>query len=142
MTPSTLVLSTRDTAFAGLCEHLLVGAAELELLVTVSTVELLEVVRQHDPDLVLLDVDGHDLFAMRALASKLTIVSEARLVLASAYLSPGSPGLSALLSAVVASFVEKPRGAAALSLSEQGGADFVAALTNAGLTHARSARGA
>ena len=56
------------------------------------------------------------------------LVSQARLVLVSAYLAPGSPGLGALLQAVAGTFVQKPQGPASLSLADGDGPAFVAAI--------------
>ena len=131
MTPPTLVLATRDAAFAALCESLLDDGATFDLVVAASTVELLDVARQHDPDAVLLDVDGQDVAAIKTLASKVALVSEAWVILASGYLSPGSPGLTSLLQSIAGAAVQKPGGSASLSLVGEGGASFVAALEGA-----------
>ncbi len=131
MKPATLVLATRDTAFTALCEHALRDGTAFDLLVATSTVELLDVARQHQPAAVLLDVDGQDVAAVKVLAAKLGIVSEARLILTSGYLSPGSAGLSNLLQAIAATFVLKPQGATSLSLVQADGEVFVAALRRA-----------
>lgn len=131
MTPATLVLASRDAAFAVLCEDLLDSGETFELVVATSTVELLDVVRQHEPDAVLLDIDGQDLAAIKTLASKLALVSDAWIILASAYLAPGSPGLTSLLQSIAGASVQKPGGATSLSLAEADAASFIAALRKA-----------
>jgi chemotaxis response regulator CheB len=126
-----MVLATRDAAFAALCEHLLDDTVSFELVVATSTVELLDVARQHEPDVVLLDVDGQDAAAVRTLASKVALVSDAFVILASAYFSPGSPGLTALLQGIAAGAVQKPRGATSVSLAGGDGEAFLSALRGA-----------
>jgi chemotaxis response regulator CheB len=131
VTAPTLVLATRDGAFAALCESLLDDGATFELVVATSTIELLDVVRQHDPDAVLLDVDGQDVAALKTLAAKVALVSEAWVILVSGYLSPGSTGLTSLLQSIAGAAVQKPGGATSPSLAGKDGAAFVAALEGA-----------
>jgi chemotaxis response regulator CheB len=131
MRPATLVLATRDSGFTALCEYLLKDGAIFDLVVSTSTVELLDVARQHNPEAVLLDVDGQDVATIKVLAAKLAIVSEARILFTSGYLAPGSAGLGSLLQAVAATAVLKPQGATSLSLSQADGATFVTALRRA-----------
>jgi chemotaxis response regulator CheB len=130
-TPATLVLASRDAAFSALCESLLDDGATFELVVATSTVELLDVARQHEPDAVLLDVDGQDVAVVKTLVSKVALVSDAWVILASGYLAPGSPGLTSLLQSIAGAAVQKPGGATSLSLAEADGAAFVAALRDA-----------
>lgn len=131
MRAATLVLASRDSAFAALCEHLLREGDVFDLIVSTSTVELLDVARQHQPEAVLLDVDGQDIAAVKTLLSKLTLLSEARVILASGYLSPGSAGLGSLLQTIAAVAVLKPQGSTSLSLVQSDGPLFVAALRRA-----------
>ena len=123
-----VVLATSDPVFAGVFKRALEGVRNLRLLVAVTPSELLEAARQVAPDLVVLDADGEDVTALKALAAKVMLVSDAPIVLVSAYLAPGSPGLSALLQSIAASFVQKPQGPSSLSLAGEDGPPFVAAL--------------
>jgi hypothetical protein len=129
-----VVVGTSDPVFAALCRRALAGS-RLELLAAVSPAELLETTRREAPQLVLLDADGEEAMALKALATKVMLVSDARLVLVSAYLAPGSPGLSALLQSVAATFVQKPEGPSSLSLADGDGPAFVVALQAAFAAH-------
>jgi chemotaxis response regulator CheB len=126
-TSTRVVLASADPLFAALCHRVLAGSS-LELLAAVPPAELLETTRQLAPDLLILDSDGEDALALRLLATKVMLVSQARLVLVSAYLSLGSPGLSALLQSIAASFVQKPGGPSSLGLIDEDGPRFLAAL--------------
>jgi chemotaxis response regulator CheB len=126
-TSTRVVLATSDPVFAVLCRRALEGANQ-QLLAAVSPPELLETVRQLAPDFLVLDADGEDVAALKVLATKVMLVSDARVVLVSAYLAPGSPGLCALLQSIVATFVQKPQGSSSLSLADEDGPPFVAAL--------------
>jgi len=92
-------------------------------------------VRQLAPDLLVLDADGDDVAALKVLAAKVMLVSDARMVLVSAYLAPGSPGLCALLQSIAATFVQKPQGSSSLSLAAEDGPLFAAALQTAFAAH-------
>jgi chemotaxis response regulator CheB len=129
-----IVLATSDPVFAALCRRALMGSGG-ELLAAVSPAELLETTRRLAPELLLLDVDGEEVTALKALATKVMLVSEARVVLLSGYLAPGSPGLSALLQSIAATFVQKPEGPSSLGLADQDGPAFVAALEAAYAAH-------
>jgi chemotaxis response regulator CheB len=134
-TASTLVvLATSDPMFAALCKRALDGTS-LSLLAAVPLPELLETARRVAPDLLLLDCDGEDAQALKALATKVMLVSDARVVLVSAYLAPGSPGLCALLQSIAATFVQKPEGPSSLGLADDDGPAFVAALQAAFAAH-------
>ena len=128
-----VVLASSDPVFAVLCQDALEASGH-EVVAAVAPTELLETARQA-PDLVILDADGHDVASLKALATKTMLVSEARLVLVSAYLAPGSAGLSALLQAIPATFVQKPQGASSLGLADDDAAPFVAALLAAHGAH-------
>jgi len=122
-----LVLATSDPVFAAQCQQALDGTDQ-QLLATVSLAELVDATRRHAPDLVVLDADGGDVAALKTLATKVMLVSCARIVLVSAYLAPGSPLLCALLQSIAASFVQKSRGSSWLGLAEDDRAAFVDAL--------------
>jgi chemotaxis response regulator CheB len=128
--PKRMVLASADPLFLALCRGALDEAGQ-PLLAAVAPAQLLETVRRLGPELLVLDADGEDVATLKQLATKVMLVSEARLVLVSAYLSPGSPGLSALLQSIAASFVQKPQGPSSLSLAEEDGPAFVAALLSA-----------
>jgi len=132
--PERALLATSDPVFAALCKRAL-AQSRLPLVGAVSPPELLESARQLDPTLILLDVDGEDAAALKALASKVMLVSDARLVLVSAYLAPGAPGLGALLQSVPATFVAKPAGPSSVGLAVDDGPAFVAALEAAFEAH-------
>ena len=133
-TSTRVVLATSDPVFAVLCKRALEGASQ-QLLAVVTPAELLETVRQLSPELLVLDADGEDVAALKLLATKVMLVSDARVVLVSAYLAPGSPGLCALLQSIAATFVQKPQGPSSLSLAEGEGPPFVAALRAAFAAH-------
>jgi chemotaxis response regulator CheB len=128
------VLATSDPLFAAMCTQAL-AASPLELAAAVTPAELLETARQLAPALIVLDADGEEAAALKVLAAKVMLVCDAHVVLASAYLAPGSPGLCALLQSIAATFVHKPEGASSLSLVDEDGAAFVAALLAAFAAH-------
>jgi chemotaxis response regulator CheB len=130
-----VVLATSDLVFAALCKRALEGGTNPQRVVAVSPAELLETVRKLAPDLLVLDADGEDVAALKALATKVMLVSDAPVVLVSAYLGPGSPGLSALLQSIPATFVQKPQGPSSLSLADEDGPPFVAAMQAAFAAH-------
>ena len=129
--PSTggtrVVLATSDPVFAALCQQALEGSDQ-QLLAAVPPAELVDTARRLAPELVVLDADGQEVAALEVLATKVMLVSDARLVVVSAYLAPGAPGLCALLASVAASFVQKARGASWFGLPQDDRAAFVAAL--------------
>src|SRR5262249_6565437 len=106
-----------------------------QLLAAVPPAELLDAVRQHGPDFLVLDADGEDPAALRALATKVMLVSDARIVVVSAYLAPGSPGLCGLLQTIAGTFAHKPQGPSSLGLADDDGPAFVAALRAAFAAH-------
>lgn len=122
-----VVLATSDPVFAALCQQALDGT-EQQLLAAVSPAELVDATRRLAPGLVVLDADGEDVAALKVLATKVMLVSDARIVLVSAYLAPGSPGLCALLQSIAASFVQKSRGPSWLGLVAEDRAAFADAL--------------
>jgi chemotaxis response regulator CheB len=131
-----VVLATADGMFAALCRHALARAhTSLKLVAAVAPAELLPTVRKLAPALLVMDADGEDLAALRALAAKVMLVSDARIVLVSAWLAPGSPALCALLQSIAATFVQKPDGGSSLGLVAEGGPPFVAALEAAFAAH-------
>jgi chemotaxis response regulator CheB len=133
-TSTRAVLATCDPMFAALCKRALAGTT-LQLLAAVSPPELLATVRRCAPDLLVLDADGQEVAALKALATKVMLVSDARVVLVSAYLAPGSPGLCALLQSIAATFAQKPDGSSSLGLAEKDGPQLVAALQAAFTAH-------
>jgi chemotaxis response regulator CheB len=127
-TRQRVLLATSDPVFGVLCQKALETGSSLQFLVAVPPPELLATVRRFAPDLVILDADGQDVAAFKALATKVMLVSDAPLVVVSAYLSPGAPGLCVLLQSISARFVQKPRGATSLDLADEDGPPFAAAL--------------
>jgi len=129
-TSARVVLATSDPVFAALCKRALEAGANPQVVVTASPPGLLETVRQlaRDVLVLVLDVDGEDMAELKALAMKVMLMSDAPVVLVSAYLAPGSPGLSALLQSIAATFVQKPQGPSSLSLADEDGPPFAAAL--------------
>ena len=127
-TSARVVLATFDPVFAALCTRAFERATTPHVFVAVAPPELLETARRVAPDLLVLDVDGEDVAALELLAAKVMLVSDAHVVLVSAYLGPGSPGLGALLQSIAATFVQKPEGPSSLSLADEDGPPFVAAL--------------
>jgi chemotaxis response regulator CheB len=133
-TGTRVLLATSDQLFAALCQRALAGT-KLALVAAVAPPELLETARRLTPELLILDTDGEDVAALKLLATKVMLVSDARVVLVSAYLAPGSPGLCALLQSIAATFVQKPEGPSSLSLTQDDGPPFVAALQAAFAAH-------
>jgi chemotaxis response regulator CheB len=127
-TRGRVALATSDPVFGMLCEHALGAATTLRFLGAVPPSELLATVRRLAPDLLVLDADGEDLTELKSLAARATLVTSAPIVLVSAYLSPGSQGLSGLLQSIPAKFVQKPRGPSSLSLAAEDGPSFAAAI--------------
>jgi chemotaxis response regulator CheB len=130
-----VVLVTSDPVFAALSKRALEEAPGVQLVVAVSAAELLETARQVAPDFLVVDVDGEDAAALKTLVAKVMLVSDAPVVLVSAYLAPGSPRLGALLQSIAATFVQKPQGPSSLSLADEDGPPFVAALQAAFAGH-------
>jgi chemotaxis response regulator CheB len=129
-----VVLATSDPVFAALCQRAFLGT-RLELVASVAPAELLETMRRLAPELLVLDADSEDAQALKLLATKVMLVSEARVVLVSAWLAPGSPGLCALLQSIAGTFVQKPEGPSSLGLADADGPAFVAALEAAFAAH-------
>jgi hypothetical protein len=127
-TTTRVVLASSDPVFAALCKRALGGGTKPLLLVGLSPPEPLETLLQLVHDVVVLDADGRDTTALKALATKVMLLSEAPIVLVSAYLAPGSPGLGTLLQSIAARFVQKPQGSSSLSLAGEDGPPFAAAL--------------
>ena len=123
-----ILLATSDPLFAALCKQALEAATNQKTLVAVSPPELLEKARELAPRHLVLDADGQDVAALAALATKVMLVSDAPIVFVSAYLAPGSTGLSSLLQSIPATFVQKPQGPSSLSLADEEGTPFVATL--------------
>jgi chemotaxis response regulator CheB len=130
-----VLLATADPVFATLCQRALEVARPPHTVVAVSPLELLEMARHLPHDVLILDADHQDIATLKALAGKVMLVSDAPVVLISAYLAPGSPGLTALLASIAAQFVQKPQGASSLSLADDDGPAFVAALQAAFAGH-------
>jgi hypothetical protein len=123
-----IVVASDDAVFPVLCEHLF-GRSELVThLASVTLDGLLEAARRQEPDVILLDIDGLEQDKTRQLAAKLALVSDARLVIASGYLGPGSPELNRLLQNIEAIPMLKPSGSGSLSLAGTDGDAFLASL--------------
>ena len=98
------ILATSDPVFAALCQRALDGS--VQLLAAVPPSALLETVRQSAPELIILDTDGEDAAVVKALATKVMLISDAHVVLVSAYMAPGSPALCAALSSAGCSMID------------------------------------
>ena len=122
-----VLLASQDPVFSRLCRSAL-ATTRLEVLAVVPPAKLLEATRQAAPELIVIDVDAEDIVELKALTTKLMLVSDARVVLTAAYLAPGSPGLGTLLQAIAAGFVQKPQGPSSLGLAAEDAAPFAAAL--------------
>ena len=123
-----VLLATADPVFAALCKRALETAPGGCSVTAVSPPDLLLAARQAEHDVLVLDADRLEAGALKALASKAMLVSDAPVVLLSAYLAPGSPGLGVLLQSIPAHFVQKPQGSSSLSIAGDDGPPFVAAL--------------
>ena len=123
-----IVIASADAVFSVLCEYLLKASERVRLLACVSFGEVLDTVRQRQPDVILLDIDFRENEEMRQVAAKLALVSDAKLVLASGYLAHGAPDLNHLLQHVEAVAVLKPLGSSSLSLAGADGEEFLATL--------------
>ena len=123
-----VVLASSDPVFLALCKGALEAGTNTEVVAAVSLTELRTALQRVVHDRIVIDVDGEDLAAVETLATKVTLLSEAPIVLVSAYLAPGSRGLSALLQSIAASFVQKPQGPSSLSLASEDGPPFAAAV--------------
>ncbi|HVR60544.1 MAG TPA: hypothetical protein VMU50_01530 [Polyangia bacterium] len=133
--PTRVLLATADPVFAALCQRALEAAARPCAVTVVTPSELLAAARQGEHDVLLLDADRQEAGALRTLATKVMLVSDGPVVLVSAYLGPGSPGLGALLQSIPARFVQKPQGGSSLSIASDDGPPFVAALQAAFTAH-------
>ena len=130
-TKTSIALTTADPVFAALCKRASEDGTASLFLVALPPSELLETLQQLAYDVVVLDVDGQDPAAVKLLATKVMLVSDAPIILVSAYLAPGSAGLGTLLQSIAARFVQKPRGPSSLSLAGVDGPLFMAALQTA-----------
>jgi len=137
-----VLLATADPVFGALCKQGLERAEPPSAVIAVSTPELLEAARRFAHDVLVLDADLQDIAALKALAGKVVLVSDAPVVLLSAYLAPGSSGLGTLLQSIAAHYVQKPQGSSSLSLAGEDGPPFVAALQAAFTAHKRRDFGA
>jgi hypothetical protein len=126
-----IVIASDDAVFPVLCEQLL-GKSELVThLASVTLDGLLEAVRRQEPGVILLDIDGIEHDETRQIAAKLALLSDARLVIASGYLAPGSPELNRLLQNIEAIPLMKPSGSGSLSLAGTDGDVFLAGIERA-----------
>ena len=123
-----VLLASSDPVFAALCKRAFEAGTNPLPMIAVSPPDLLDATRRFAHEAVILDTDGEDVAELKALATKVMLVSDAPIVLVSAYLAPGSPGLSTLLQSIAATFVQKPEGPSSLSLAADDGPPFVAAL--------------
>ena len=123
-----VVIASGDAVFPVLCGRLLAPSERVTLLASVPFDKALEAARRHEPDFILLDIDSCEHEEARQLTAKLALVSEAKLVIASGYLAPGSPDLNHLLQHIACVPVLKPSGGASLSLAGADGEAFLAAL--------------
>ena len=128
VSPTRIVLASADLVFAALCKRALEAGATPKIVETATPPQLLQKTRDVSPDFVVLDADGEDVTALKALATKVMLVSGAPIVLVSGYLAAGSPGLSSLLQSIAAAFVQKPEGPSSLGLVGEEGPRFAAAL--------------
>jgi hypothetical protein len=131
-----MVVATADSVFGARCESLFGGDGGI-VSVTVHA-DLIRLARRGEPDVVLFDIDYCDPADVSRLTAKLSLVSSAVVVLATAYHAPGSAALGALLQTVSATAVLKPDGASSLSLSGAGAEAFRQALTVAINAQARA----
>lgn len=135
--PIRMVVATADPVFGALCERLF-PEEEGRVSVTVHA-DLIRLARRVEPEVILYDIDYCDPADVSRLTAKLSLVSGAVVVLASAYHAPGSTGLGALLQTVSATAVLKPDGASSLSLSAHAAEAFRQSLTLAIDAQARAA---
>jgi len=135
--PIRMVIATADPVFGALCDRLFTADGE-RVGVTVHA-DLIRLARRVEPEVILYDIDYCDPADVSRLTAKLSLVSSAVVVLASAYLAPGSTGLGALLQTVSATAVLKPGGAGGLDLRGAEAAAFRRALTLAIDAQARAA---
>jgi DNA-binding NarL/FixJ family response regulator len=120
-----MVIASEDAVFSMLCEHLFGNSETVRHLASVTLEGVLEAARRHEPDVILLDIDGLEHEATRQLAAKLALVTDARLVIAGGSLAPGSPDVNRLLQQIEATALLKPSGSASLSLAGADGDVFL-----------------
>jgi hypothetical protein len=125
--PLSLVLASKDPAFAALLEHLL-APSPVRFITSTGPAITLECVRTNDPSLVLLDVDSMEPAEAQRLVLKLALVSPALLLLTGADAVPGLPSLDPLFLGGAHGVLPKPEGKTSLGLTGSAGKIYLEAL--------------
>jgi len=127
--PSSLsmVLASKDPAFAALLEHLL-APSPVKFVTSTGPAITLESVRTNTPSIVLLDLDSMESAEAQRLVLKLSLVSPALLLLTGADAVPGLPSLDPLFLGGAHGVLLKPEGKTSLGLTGQAGKTYLEAL--------------
>jgi len=118
--PLSLVLASKDPAFAALLEQLL-APSPVRFVTATGPAITLECVRTNAPSIVLLDLDSMEPVEAQRLVLKLSLVSPALLLLTGADAVPGLPSLDPLFLGGAHGVLLKPEGKTSLGLAGAAG---------------------
>ncbi len=120
----SLVLASKDPAFAALLEHLL-APSPVKFVTSTGPAITLECVRTNAPSIVLLDLDSIEAPEAQRLVLKLSLVSPALLLLTGVDTVPGLASLDPLFLGGAHGVLLKPEGKTSLGLTGQPGKAYL-----------------
>ncbi len=118
--PLSLVLASKDPSFAAMLEHLL-APSPVKFITSAGPAITLECVRTNTPSIVLLDLDSMEAAEAQRLVLKLTLVSNALLLLTGADTVPGQSSVDPLFFGGAHGVLLKPEGKTSLGLTGEAG---------------------
>jgi hypothetical protein len=124
LTPLSLVLASKDPSFAAMLEHLL-GPSPIKFITSAGPAITLECVRTNTPSIVLLDLDSMEATEAQRLVVKLTLVSNALLILTGADTVPGQSSVDPLFFGGAHGVLLKPEGKTSLGLTGEPGKGYL-----------------
>jgi hypothetical protein len=131
--PLSLVLASKDPAFAALLEQLL-APSPVRFVTATGPAITLECVRTNAPSIVLLDLDSMEPAEAQRLVLKLSLVSPALLLLTGADAVPGLPALDPLFLGGAHGVLLKPEGKTSLGLTGAAGKAYLEELLTSAQT--------
>ena len=131
--PLSLVLASKDPAFAALLEQLL-APSPVRFVTATGPAITLECVRTNAPSIVLLDLDSMEPAEAQRLVLKLSLVSPALLLLTGADAVPGLPALDPVFLGGAHGVLLKPEGKTSLGLAGAAGKGYLEELLTSAQT--------
>ena len=122
--PFSLVLASKDPAFAALLEHLL-APSPVKFVTFTGPAITLECVRSNTPSVVLLDLDSMEAAEALRLVLKLSLMSSALILLTGSDTVPGLSPLDPLFLAGAHGVLLKPGGKTGIALTVQPGKNYL-----------------